>query len=146
MNEFTSAPFDDISSVVISDIDHNNSVTVTFSTDPFGPIFPETIVVSGIHPTLSLDLKYDVDRHHWQLVKMDPDTPSHRLSHWKSCLRYAYILYIDTMSIHTVADMCLAVAEARSSNRKSIIVALTKYESPNCLSAVRFPQLYFDQL
>jgi hypothetical protein len=92
MNEFNSAPFAVITSVTTSAIDHNNSVTVTFSTDPFGPSFPETILVSGIHPTLGLDLHYDVDRHHCQLVNMAPGTPSHRLSKWKSRLRSAYIL------------------------------------------------------
>jgi hypothetical protein len=89
MNEFTSVPVTVFASVAMSDIDRNNSVTFTFSTDPFGPSFPETIIVSGIHPTLGLDLQYDVDQHHCQLVKMDPGKPSHRLSQWKSCLCYA---------------------------------------------------------
>jgi hypothetical protein len=41
MNEFTSALFAVIASVTTSDIYSNNGVTVTFSTDPFGPSFPE---------------------------------------------------------------------------------------------------------
>jgi hypothetical protein len=77
MKEFTSAPVAVIASVAVSDIDRNNSVTVTFSTDPLRPSFPETIVVSGIHPTLGLDLQYDVDRHRCQIIKMEPGTPSH---------------------------------------------------------------------
>jgi hypothetical protein len=56
MNDFTSAPFAVIASVTMADIDHNNSITVTFITDPFGPSFPETILVSGIHPMIGLDL------------------------------------------------------------------------------------------
>jgi hypothetical protein len=60
-NEFTSAPAAVIASVSESDIDRNISVTVTFSTDPFGQSFPETIIVYGIHPTLGLFLHYDVD-------------------------------------------------------------------------------------
>jgi hypothetical protein len=56
MNEFTSAAFAIIASVTTSSIHHNNSITVTFSTDSFGPSFPETILVSGIHQTLSHDL------------------------------------------------------------------------------------------
>jgi hypothetical protein len=70
MNEFTSAPVAVIASVSASDIDRNSSVTVTFSTDPFGQSFPEKIIVSDIHPTLGLVLHYDVDRHRCQLIKM----------------------------------------------------------------------------
>jgi hypothetical protein len=102
----------------MSEIDRNNSVTVTFSTNPFGPYFPETMVVSGIHPTLGLDLQYNANRHHCQLLKMNPGTPSHRLSQWKYHLRYAYILSIDTMPIHTINDVRLIISEARSDNRK----------------------------
>jgi hypothetical protein len=35
MNEFTSAPAAVVTTLITSDIDHNNIVTVTFSTDPF---------------------------------------------------------------------------------------------------------------
>jgi hypothetical protein len=51
MNEFAG-----VTPVTISDVDRNNSVTVTYSTYPFGPSFPKTIIVSGIHPILGLDL------------------------------------------------------------------------------------------
>jgi hypothetical protein len=77
MNEFTSALVTVVTSVTTSDIDRKNSATATFSTDPFGPSFLETIIVSGIHCTLGLDLHFDVDRHCCQLVKMEPGTPSH---------------------------------------------------------------------
>jgi hypothetical protein len=146
MNEFTSAPFAVMASIDTSEIGCNNSVTVTFSTDPFGPSFHENKLVSGIHPTLGLDLHYNFDRHCCQLVKMDPGTPSHRLSQWKSHLRYAYILSIDMMSVHTEAGVRLIISEARSSKSISIFIAFTKYDAPNCLSVVGLPQLYFDQL
>jgi hypothetical protein len=146
MHEFTSAPVDVIASIAMSGIDRNNSVTVTFSTYYFGPSFPETIIVSGIHPTLGLDLQYYVDRHRCQLVKLDLGMSSHRLSQWKSLLRYAYILSIDTAYVYTIADIRIVIAEARSANRKSIIVIFTKDDAPNCLSVVGLPQLHFDQL
>jgi hypothetical protein len=63
MNEFTFSPFPVTASVTTSNIDRNDSATVTFSTDTFGPSFPETIFVSGIHPALGLNLHYYVDRH-----------------------------------------------------------------------------------
>jgi hypothetical protein len=37
-----------------SNVHHNDGITVTFS--------PETISVSGIHPTLGLDIRHDMDR------------------------------------------------------------------------------------
>jgi hypothetical protein len=146
MNEFTSAPAADIASVSASDIDLSSSVTVTFSTDPFGHSFPETIIVSGIHPTLGLFLHYDVNRHRCQVIKMDLGTTSHRLPQWKSRLRCAYILSVDTMSVHTIADIVLFISEARAAGRPSIVVVFTKDDAPNCLCAVGLPQLYFDQL
>jgi hypothetical protein len=146
INEFTSAPFAVIASVTTSDIDHNNSVAVTFSTDSFGPSLSETILVSGIHLTPGLDLHYYVYRHHCQLIKMDPGKPSHRLSQWKSCFQSTYILSIDTMSIHTVADARLVISEARSAKRNSVFIAFAKDDDPNCRSAVGLPQIYFDQL
>jgi hypothetical protein len=145
-NEFTSAPLAVVASVTISDIDRNKSVTVTFSTDPFGPSFPETIFVSGIHPTLGLALHYNIDRHRCQLLNTDPGTPLHRLSQCKSRLRYAYILSIGTIPVHTITDVRLIIYEARSSNRSSNIVTFTKDDAPNCLYVVGLPQLYFSQL
>jgi uncharacterized protein YjiS (DUF1127 family) len=109
-------------------------VTVTFSTDPFGQSFPETIIVSGIHPTLGLVFHYDVDRHRCQLIKMDLGTPWHRLPQWKSRLRSVYILSIDTMSVHTIADIGLVISEARAAGSTSIVVVFTKDDALNCLS------------
>jgi hypothetical protein len=144
MNEFTSAPVAVVATLSTSDIDRNNSVTVTFIADPFGPYFPETILVSGIHPPIGLDLHYDVDRHHCQLVKMDPGTPSHRLSQWKYHLRHAYILSIDNMSVHAINDVRLVIYEARSVNRKLVVVSFTKDDAPNCLSAIGLPQVHVE--
>jgi hypothetical protein len=142
MNEFTSAPVAVVASVSAYDIDRNSSVTVTFSTDPFGQSFPETIIVSGIHPTLSLVLHYDVDLHRFHLIKTELGTPSHRLPQWKSRLLSAYILSIDTMSVHTIADKGVVISEARASGRTYTAVLFTKDDAPNCLSAVGLTKLY----
>jgi hypothetical protein len=139
MNEFTSAPFAVIASVSASDIERNNSVTVTFSTDPFGQSYPETIIFSGIHPTIGLVFHYDVNRNRFQLIKMDLGTPSHGLPQWNSRLCSAYILPIDTISVHTIMDIGLVISEDRAAGRTSIVVLITKDDAPNCLSAVGLP-------
>jgi hypothetical protein len=77
---------------------------------------------------------------------MDLGTPSHGMPQWKSRLRSAYILSIDTMSVHTFADIGLVISEARAAGRTSIVVLFSKDDAPNCLSVVGLPQLYFDQL
>jgi hypothetical protein len=146
MNDFTSVPVAAVTSVARSNIDPNNSVTVTFSIDPCGPSFPETIIVSGNHPTLGIDLHYDVDRHRYQIGKMDPCISPYQLPQWKSCIHYVYILSIDTVSTHTVDNVRLVVSEARSANIKSVVVAFAKDDAPHCLSVVFLPQLYFNQL
>jgi hypothetical protein len=56
INKFMSAPVAVVATLSTSDIDCNNSVTITFSTYPIGPPFPKTILFSSIHPTLGLDL------------------------------------------------------------------------------------------
>jgi hypothetical protein len=141
MNDFISTPAAVIASVSASDIDRNSSVTFTFSSDTFGQSFHETINVYGIHPTLGLVLHYDVDRHRCQLIKMELSTPSHRLLQWKSRLCSVYILSIDTMSVHTIADIDLVISAARASSRPSIVVVITRDDAPNCLSAVGLSQL-----
>jgi hypothetical protein len=50
------------------------------------------------------------------------------------------------MSVQTITDVCLVISESRSAKNQLIIVAFTKDDAPNCLSAVSLPQLYFDQL
>jgi hypothetical protein len=59
---------------------------------------------------------------------------------------YAYILSIDTMSFHTVDDSRLVISEAHPANNKTVAVVFTKYDAPNCLSAVGLHQLYFGHL
>jgi hypothetical protein len=119
---------------------------VTFSTDPFGPSFPETIPVSGIHPSLGLDIRHDMDRQLCQLVAMTPGTPSHQLPQWKSRLRHAFLLSVDTAAVHTISDVHKAIALARQAAQTSIVIVFTKDEAKNTLSAVGLPQLYVDQL
>jgi hypothetical protein len=94
----------------------------------------------------SVLLHYDFDRHRCQLIRIDLGITSHRLPQWKSRLRSAYILSIDTMSVHTIADIGLVISEARAVGRTSIVVVFTNDDAPNFLSAVGLTQLYFDQL
>jgi hypothetical protein len=75
MNEFTAALVAVAASLTASGIARIDGVTFTFSTDPYGLSFPEMIPVSGIHPTLGLDLHYGTDRHRCKIPKMDHGTP-----------------------------------------------------------------------
>jgi hypothetical protein len=129
-----------------SDVHRNDGITVTFSTDPFGPSFPETITVSGIHPNLGIDIRHDVDRQRCQLVAMTPGTPSYRLPQWKFRLRHAFLLSVDSTAVHIILYVQQAIALARQAAQTSVIVVFTKDEAKNSLSAVGLPQLYFDQL
>jgi hypothetical protein len=153
LHEFTPAPVTVAASVAASsrplhasDVHRNDGITVTFSTDPFGPSFPETIPVSGIHPSLGIEIRHDMDRQRCQLVAMTPGTPSHRLPQWKSRLRHAFLLSVDTAAVHTISDVHKAIALARQAAQTSIVIVFTKDEAKNTLSAVGLPQLYFDQL
>jgi hypothetical protein len=150
INEFTDTPITVAASLTASDIAHIDDIMVTFSTDPFGPSFPETIVVSGINPTLGLDLHYETDPHRCQITKMDPGTPAHYLPQWRSCLYHDFILSINQTPVHTTVDtlqtIVKAFAKACQLDNITIFVTLTKDDAPNCLSAAGLPQLYFNQL
>jgi hypothetical protein len=153
LHEFTPAPVAVAASLAAtsrplrdSDVHRNDGITVTFSTDPFGPSFPEKITVSGIHPTLGLDNRHDVDRQRCQMVAMTPGTPSHRLPQWKSRLRHAFLLSVDSTAVHTILDVQQAIALSRQAAQTSVIVLFAKDEAKNILSDVGLPQLNFDQL
>jgi hypothetical protein len=133
MHEFTAAP------VAVA-------ASLTESTDPFGPSFPETIPVSGIHPTLGLDLHYDTESHRCQITKIDPGTLSHRIPQWRSHICHAFVLSIDQTPVHTIDFTLQEIAKARQLDNKNVVVSLIKDDAPNCLSEVGLPQLYFDQL
>jgi hypothetical protein len=129
-----------------SDVHRNDGITVNFSTDLYGPSFTETIPVSGIHPSLGLEIRHAMDRQRCQLVAMPPGTPSHRLPQWKSRLRHAFLLSVDAAAVHTSSDVHQAIALARQAAQTSVIIVFTKDEDNNTLSAVGLPQLYVDQL
>jgi hypothetical protein len=145
MNEFTATPVAVAVLLTASDIARIDGIMVTFSTDPFGPSFPETTLVSGIHPTLSLDLHYDTDRRRCQITKMDPGTPAHRIPQWRSRLRHDFVPSINQAPVHTIADALQAISKSRQLDNTTIVVVLTKDDAPNCLSAVGLPQLYVGQ-
>jgi hypothetical protein len=146
MNDFTSALVAVTASIKASDIACSDDTTVTFSADPFGPSLTDTILVSGVHPTLGLDLHYDTKHHMCQITKMDPGAPSHHLPQWRSHLRYAFVLSINQDPVDTIADSLQAFAKAQQLDNITVVVALTNDDAPNCLSAVGLPQLYSDQL
>jgi hypothetical protein len=147
LHEFTPAPVAVAASVTTSsrplhasDVHRNDGITVTLSTDPFGPSFPETIPVSGIHPSLGLEIRHDMDRQRCQLVAMTPGTPSHRLPQWKSRPRHAFLLSVDTAAVHKISNVHKAIALARQAAQTSIVIVFTKDEAKNTLSAVGLPQ------
>jgi hypothetical protein len=153
LHEFTPAPVAVAASLAASsrplhgsDVHRYDGITVTFSTDPFGPSFPETISVSGIHPSLGLELRHDMYCQRCQLVAMTPGTPSHRLHQWKSRHRHAFLLSVDTTDVYTIYDVHQANALARQAAQTYVVIVFTKDEAKNSFSAVGLPQLYFDQL
>jgi hypothetical protein len=129
-----------------SDVHHNDGIIVTFSTDPFGTLFPEKISVSGIHPTLGLDIRHGMDSQSCQLVAVTPGTLSRQLPQWRLRLCHAFPLSMDTTAVHTILDVHQAIALARQAAQTSVVIVFTKDEAKNSLSAVGLPKLYFDQL
>jgi hypothetical protein len=153
LHEFTPAPVAVAASLAASsrppcgsDVHRNDGITVTCSTDPFGPSFPEKISVSGIHPSLGLELRHAMDRQQCQLVAMTPGTPSHRLHQWKSRLRHAFLLSVHTTSVHTISDVHQSISLAHQAAHTSVVIVFTKDDANNSLSAIGLPHLYVDQL
>jgi hypothetical protein len=77
---------------------------------------------------------------------MDPGTPGHRIPQWRSCFCHNFVLSINQAPVQTIADELQEIDKAQQLENKTIVVAFTKDDAPNCLSTVGLPQLYFDQL
>jgi hypothetical protein len=77
---------------------------------------------------------------------MTPGTSSHRLHQWKSRLRHAFLLSVETTAVHTISDDHQEIALALQTAQTSVVIVFTKDEAKNSLSAVGLPQLYFDEL
>jgi hypothetical protein len=128
-----------------SDVHRNDGIAMTLSTDPFGPSFPETIYVSGIHPTLGIDIRHDMDRQRCQLVAMTPGKPSHLLPQWKLHLCHAFLLSVDTTAVYTILDVHQEIALVLQAAHTYVIIVFAKDDANNSLYGVGLPHLYFDQ-
>jgi hypothetical protein len=136
MNEFTAALATVDVSLTSSHTTRSDGITVTFSTDPFGPPFSDTIIY--VH--------YDTDRNKCQITRIDPGIPAHHLPQWRSRLYHAFLRSIDQSHVHTSVDALQAISNVRQLDNITVGFALTKDDAPYCLSAVSLPKLYSDQL
>jgi hypothetical protein len=153
LHEFTPAPVAVASSLATtsrplheSDVHRDDGTTVTSITNPFGPSFLETISVSGINPTLGLDIRHDMDHQRFQLVVMMPITPSHRLPQLKLRLCHTFILSVNTTAVHTISDVHQAIALSCQAAHTYVVILFTNDEAKHSLSDVGLSQLSFDQL
>ena len=121
-------------------------MSISMSGDPFGPSFRQEVPLLGDHPTLGFVFRHDPDRCRLQLVDCCKGTPAHRLHHWRSRLRHAYLLDIDGSSIVAEADAIGAISAARARSLQSCVFCFTFDSIRNTLSDDGLPQLYFDQL
>ena len=145
--EFASAPVATAATLVADiPVSRYDALSIELCGDSFGPSFDEPINIQGSHPTAGLVLLYDLDRGRCRLTAMQPGTPANRIHTWKSRLRGAYILRIDTHAMTSVFDISQAIQAARSSLATHITLTLTFDEVVNTLNHAGLPQLYFDQM
>jgi hypothetical protein len=145
--EFASAPVAAAATLIADPtVSHYDALTIEVCGNPFGPSFDEPINIQGSHETAGLILLYDLDRGRCRITTMQAGTPANRIHTWKSRLRGAYILRINTRDVTTVLDIADAVQAARLSHVSHITVTLTFDKIVNTLNHAGLPQLYFDQI
>jgi hypothetical protein len=113
--EFTSAPVATAAPLIAdTPVSRYDALTIELCGDPFGPSFDEPINIQGSHATADFLLLYDIDQGRCQITAaMQPGTPANHIHTWKSRLRGAYILRINTHDVTSILDATHAVRDVR---------------------------------
>jgi hypothetical protein len=106
-------------------------MSIELSGNPFGSSFVETIPITGTHETAGLQLQFDSLCGRLCLLACLPGTPAARISiRWRSRLRFAYILYINDVSI-----------DKNLSDFKQVIQTLRHHKATTCTICFTFDEI-----
>ena len=119
---------------------------IYLSYDPFGPTTTATIRVSGVHPTLGLELDFTDTSHRLILRNCAKSTPAHKIKRWRSTLRNGSLIRIDNKPTPTINDVEAIIEQARLEQKSHLTLTFATDEKVPVHVESGVPQLHFDQL
>mmetsp|Transcript_12630 Transcript_12630/g.36754 ORF Transcript_12630/g.36754 Transcript_12630/m.36754 type:complete len:1246 (+) Transcript_12630:2039-5776(+) len=131
---------------LVHDPSARDVMSIAMSTDPFTPAFDQVVPVKGDSATLGFIFKFDENRGRLQLTNCEKGQPAHRISRWRSRLRFAYLLAINGVAVRTQKDVNAVLNGVRDRHDDECTFTFTFDEVRNNLTDDGLPQLYFDQL
>ena len=116
------------------------------SCDPFGPTTTTEIKITGVHPTLGLELEHQSHNGRMILRNCTKGTPAHKIKKWRSTLRDGNLLRMDNKPVSSPEKVKKIVQEARLQNKSTITLTLATEERIPVHIDSGTPQIFFDQL
>ena len=114
--------------------------------NPVGPLFIESIPLSGHHCTPGHKFPLVPHQGYFHLLGCLPSTPTVHISHWHSQAQFPYILPVHVIHILTLTNFEQIIATLHSPKSITCGVCLPFDAIRNNLSEPGLPQFYFDQL
>mmetsp|Transcript_27281 Transcript_27281/g.38576 ORF Transcript_27281/g.38576 Transcript_27281/m.38576 type:complete len:214 (-) Transcript_27281:315-956(-) len=121
-------------------------MSIVLSGDPFGPSFMELIELDKLHPTSGFIFHFDKYRQRLHLLNCAKGTTAHQITRWRSRLRHAYLLAINSVHIDTKQTLVTQIDTLRQSNNPHAVLTFTFDIVHNNETASGIPLLYFHQL
>ena len=118
---------------------------INVSDDPFSFSFKETVNIDVDMDGAGLVLIDDPDRRRPILRDIRRGCPAHRIKFWRSRLRKAHLLRVDSEEVHSVAEAHTLIRQHRAAGRHDLILEFAHDEAVNALGATGLIHLYFDQ-
>ena len=115
------------------------------SCDPYGPNTTVSINITGVHPTLGLQIDSNTTSGRLVLLNCLKGTPSAKIKRWRSTLRNGNILEMDGEIVSTIKKIEEIIAEARRQQKSEIKITIATEERVPIHNDSGTPQLYFDQ-
>ena len=103
-------------------------ISFFLSCDPYGPTTTVSINVTGVHPTLGLQIDSNTTPGRLVLLNCLKGTPSAKIKRWRSNLRNGNILEIDGEIVSTIKKMEDIIAEARRQQQSEINITIATEE------------------
>ena len=116
------------------------------SRDPFDKQLNVSIDVRGDHPTLGLIIQRCDIRNRLKLTDILKSTPAARILSWRSTLRFSYILAVNGSTVVTIADLEMAIAQARKSKTLKLQITFGTEQKHGVHPVDGNLNLYFDQM
>ena len=116
------------------------------SFDPFGPTTTAEIKITGVHPTLGLELEEHKKNGRLILRNRAKGTPAHKIKKWRSILRHGNLLRMDDKSVSSISEVQAIIDDARAKRKPTLILTMATEERVPVHVDSGTPQLFFDQL